>query len=40
MSIATISALRSLQKAHGLTASGTVDPATQELLIEVMIEVS
>ena len=38
MGSTTILALKSLQKAHGLTASGSLDESTREILIEMMIE--
>ncbi len=38
MGLGTIAAVKSLQRSHGLTATGTLDSQTKEVLIEVMME--
>ncbi len=38
MGVATIAALKSLQRSHGLTATGTLDTRTKEVLVEVIME--
>mgnify|MGYP000894275581 FL=1 len=38
MGTTTILALKSLQRAHGLSASGSLDDRTREILVEMLVE--
>lgn len=38
MGLGTIAAVKSLQRSHGLTATGTLDSQTKEVLVQVIME--